>query len=167
MDANLVRTQRITATTPAIGVCVPKENELPSATLSSPPTRTITSTPWPRKHRCVNTPYRTSFGPRGLTSPLRSTFSARISLFACFSISALNIVSGSSQFCIISDNDLPTKHVPTSTPDPLQRAAEEPAHPKHNRRHSRMHSRNLFVFLPRAPYSPAQSPRIVQRVRVG
>ena len=39
---------RITATTPTIEVRVQEENELPSVTLSAPPTRTITSPPWSR-----------------------------------------------------------------------------------------------------------------------
>jgi hypothetical protein len=44
----------------------------------------------------------------------------------------------------------PTMSASHSAPDPMQHAAEgQPALPKHNRRHSRMHSRNLSVFFPR------------------
>ena len=164
---------KITATTPTIEIRVPEESELPSVTLSAPPTRTRThSTPHHLGHGRTPSlapasagPYRTSFTPRGLTSPLRSTFSAPMppqmnghsrvrSISTPFSPASPSPLSTS--FPVHSSSLSPTTaYAPTmstshSAPDPMQHAAEgQPAHSKHNRRHSRMHSRNLSVFFPR------------------
>lgn len=165
---------RAIATTPTIEIRVPEENELPSVTLSAPPTRTRThSTPHhfgngrtPSLTPASAGPYRTSFAPRGLASPLRSTFSAPLppqmnghsrirSISTPFSPVSPSPLSVS--FPAIYNSSLsppttsysPKMSTSHSAPDPLQHTEGQPAHPKHNRRHSRMHSRNLSVFFPR------------------
>ncbi|KIM36363.1 hypothetical protein M413DRAFT_449239 [Hebeloma cylindrosporum] len=158
---------------PAVEVRVPEENELPSVTLSAPPTRTRThSTPHHLGHGRTPSltpasagPFRTSFAPRGLASPLRSTFSAPMppqmnghsrarSISTPFSPVSPSPLSTSfpihnSAFSPTTTSHPPNMSTSQSAPDPLQQAEGQPAHSKHNRRHSRMHSRNLSVFFPR------------------
>jgi len=160
------------ATSPTIELRVPEETELPSVTLSAPPTRTRTlSTPHHFGHGRTPslTPAsaghdRTSFAPRGLASPLRSTFSAPMppqmnghsrvrSISTPFSPSPLSASFPGIQNSALSPTTTsypPNMSTSHSAPDPLNDNTEGQHMPsKHNRRHSRMHSRNLSVFFPR------------------
>ena len=111
IDASLVRTKRRSASWQRhwLSKCVCQTKTSCHQWCSQPPTRTRTrSTPghgkMPSSTPASAGPYRTSFPPRGFVSPLRSRFDIMnghsmvdiYSLFACFSISTLNIVSGSS-----------------------------------------------------------------------
>jgi hypothetical protein len=116
---------RITTTTPIIEIRVPEEDELPSVTLWAPPhsyqNPFNTSLPWPSLAPASNVVHSTwshvavtidILGSNAASGEWSLPYTVDIySLFACFSFSTLNIVSGSSQFFIVSDNGLRSNHV--------------------------------------------------------
>lgn len=166
-------------TTPTVEISVPEAHELPSVTISSPPTRNRTqSTPLQYSHTRSNSitstnlnppsagPFRSSFQPRPLnghsvTSPFRSTFSAPMqppmnghsrtrSTSAPFSPVLPSPLSSSFPLTDSSSPKSFTMSTSQSAPDASQPSEGQlPPTTKHNRRHSRMHSRNLSVFFPR------------------
>lgn len=116
-------------------------------------------------------PLRSSFAPprplngHPMASPFRSTFSAPMppqmnghsrtrSISTPFSPASPSPLSAS--FPISASSSLPMSGVPSnmstsqSAPEGVDgQQQQQPPSAKHNRRHSRMHSRNLSVFFPR------------------
>ncbi|KDR66442.1 hypothetical protein GALMADRAFT_1151187 [Galerina marginata CBS 339.88] len=168
---------------PAVEITVPDERDLPSVTIDLPPPRNRTqSTPQYAHNRTPSLsngnppsagPFRTNFAPprplngHGLTSPFRSTFAAPMnghsrtrSISTPFSPVSPSPLSSSFPMNSTSpphSATMPTSHSAPEAFQQQQSQAEQPPSAKHNRRHSRMHSRNLSVFFPRPGSLPTST----------
>ncbi|KAF8179850.1 hypothetical protein BJ912DRAFT_929496 [Pholiota molesta] len=161
---------------PSVEIPVPAERDLPSVTIAAPPARTRTQStpqaPFGHGRTMPSTignppsagPYRTTFAPsrplngQALASPLRSSFAphsmalnghARTrSTSTPFSPVSPSPLSASFP-AVVHANGMAPPPPALATSHSASEALDGPTAPKHARRHSRMHSRNLSVFFPR------------------